>query len=305
MFSGPVRFIAKDRPPIWGILNRIQYAIGLSDRDFSELLGLHYPYFIKLRKQGTEPSAGHVFGLADELALSFENLCYGRVDYNALSESYCGNTEYLPEKYVHAAFSRRRTSIPILRYLREKGGDFMVERELRYFQVHPNAFKDPEARISIRFITDLAERLNRQGFTRDQFFQMGCFSVTSNWDTPVARRIQALKSVGEIYELLDAELAERYDENFHYTLTRLKDGVAQIRVTQRESVAEVMRSARLGGASLCVLKGGIGAAYPTYLGLPVAQMSHDRCVHRGDSICEFDFDFSTTRFGAISTHPRQ
>lgn len=280
------------KPNLWETLTRIQWALHIEDALLAEMLGLPLKRMRSLRNAGSAPPAANLFGVADCFHLSIENLLNGSVDFQALTEFFRMNLNYIPDRYAESAFSKRRAALPVLTFLQKRYGDYTLDRHLRHFQVRREAFSQHDERINIQFLVDLCSHLNRLGFSESDFIDIGRFSVDANRGGAIEKAFQALRTPGSFYEELVDGLVNRYDENWNYSLQRLTSDVASVRLTQRPEVSEAMKTDKMGSALLCSLKGGVGASLLGFKHLPHAQVQHTRCIHRGDSECLYEFDFT-------------
>ena len=101
---------------VWGSIERVRTTLGWSHEQMSDHLYLSRKEYLQLRTSRKDVPAHSILLLAHELELDPENLSFGRLDYKAFQKHQTGNHHYLPERYFRGAFSRRKTSLPILNF---------------------------------------------------------------------------------------------------------------------------------------------------------------------------------------------
>jgi hypothetical protein len=235
-----------------------------------------------------------LIGLAAHVELSPEALIEERVDFKALAAHSTGAVGYLPEKYSTAPRSKVRTSAHLLDCIEARLGWKVRSRLLRKFQVTESLIGDADARINIRFLTDLCAELSRLGISELDLREMGAHSLFRNYHTPLGQAFRALKGPQSLLERCFTEIIqESYDQNHLYTLQKLDQTECVVRVSCNPEVSDALRAVKLGSSHVCQAREGTFSSLSGYQNLPFAEVSERKCIHRGDSTCEYVIRFES------------
>ena len=197
------------------------------------------------------------------------------------------------------AYSRRRTSLDVLKYVERAFGQDALVRTLRRLQVTPSLLEDPDALISLRFLTDLCDHLGERGFSDETLIEMGKFTTLVNADSVMGRLLSECPKPRELYDLQINHLMTHYDFNFSYRTTRLNHEGCLIEVRENQDVASELGVTHLGSPRNCLTRLGRAAAVTAFAGLAHSRIVETHCVHRGDACCILKVDYSdTTRSAA-------
>jgi len=282
---------------LWKTFSKIQRVLGVRDGELAEMLCLSIKDFTRLRHEQRELSTSKIFSLADILHVSVENIWKDEIDYRALVESFHGNQAHIPERYDHAAFSKRRTAVTLVGFSEAAWGTTFANLTLRHFQIHPAALFRPDKMINIHFLTDFCAYLKRQGVAQNRFYEMGRFSVASNRGSALDQAIQKEKNARGVYERVFEELVNvYYDKNWNYGIRQLSNDHAVASIEPRQEVLAALGAGNMGSHLLCLFKAGVTASLLGYKGLTDAKVTHPKCRHKGDSECLYDIDFSEANF---------
>ena len=288
------RAVAKPTyPNIWDTLSKIQHTLHWADLELCEGLELSSAERPLLKTKRFIPNMLVIGRLVEKIGLSLDRIATGEIDYKALSERMGGNALYLPERYSLAAFSKRRTSINLLKYLEDHFHWNMKRNILNHFQLSEAIFSDPDANINFLFPTDLCEYMVRSGYSETIFPQMGAYSIATNIGTEAGNLIAALKTPKLVYEGVMLGLAENvFDRNCNYRILKLDDRECWIEANFTEELKDTLKLAVIGNKHVCSIRGGTFASLIGYLDLPFAKVTEVNCIHKGDHSCVYHVDYS-------------
>lgn len=292
---------------VWSRLEKIHFALGLADSDFAELLQMSPEEFAESRRARTSLPITSVLPLLAEANLSIEKFMIGEIDIPAVEAHYRKDFDFVPERYLKTAFSRRRSPVHILDFLESRFGWQARADALSHFQMTESAIGKVEDLISLEFLSDLATYLNRWGHGESFFYQAGLHSSVVNWNSSFAGILRAQPTLKSVYEIGIAELMNFLERNHEYQLTRLTETHATLISRPRKEVLAATGSQTIGNSLICQLRAGVGAAFVRYLGLPEGRAIEVKCIHRGDPFCQFEFDFEEARHvkSRVSAMPRR
>lgn len=287
---------------IWTTLERIRWAIGITETRFADLLRLNRSQISELKNLGQPPSIDSIESLLDEVHLSFEKVMVGEVDYAAISANYRKENSFVSHRYREGAYSKRRTSIPLLTYLRQFYGENEYLRMMKHFQIRDAFFQNPNEPVNVRLITDFLQYLKQKGYPDQFLYSAGRFSFTLASHEMISKVIGEDASPRQIYEKIDTELKGFFDSNFIYQAQKMEDDVCVVSVKQNEDVEDALKQKVLGSREGCIYRLGVISSFPGFSGLPAARTREVACIYRGDPECVFEIDYSRARYEQQQRH---
>ena len=277
---------------LWTTLSDIQTTISVDDGTFSDFLELPVQRFRQLRNTKKAPSVCAIDSIAEKLNLDIEHMLGGNIDFTALSEHFFGNDAYVPDKYLVAAHSRRRTSAQILAYIGRFHGQSSKTALLRRFQIHETAFTDLNKTININFLSDLCATIETMGFSKSEIEKMGAYSFVQNRNTELGHILSSHKSLRSLHEDIFASTVGKYfDTNFHYKLIELTDEHCVFESIENRDICDELGMPHIGTKTTCAIKRGTTASLAKYLGHNNSKVQETHCIHHGDRSCRFLVSF--------------
>jgi hypothetical protein len=290
----------RNKPSLSDLVERIRVTLGNNEKVWSEILNISEQDYADFRSGRKQVSILSLSQLAQHLELTLESLMSGNIDFKILVARQKGDVIQLPDRYRVAARSRKRASVNLLNATEEFFGWQARVFSLRHLQVTEAAFLDLDEAINVRFNTDLCDYLHRNYGGTHHFYDMGAYSVITNYNTPVGKLMAQNTRLEDLYQFFVEEmLVNHWERNFKYELTRLTPTSCRIESYPNQDVAHEMGVRNPGSPFLCQTKVGVTACVPGYLSLPFANVRETACVHRGDPRCvlEVDYEFAAKRSG--------
>ena len=284
-------------PDPWITLAKIQQVLGWSDEELSERLGLDPKRMLMLRVQKKTPSVHSMGQLVSEIGLSLETIVTGKIDFQALSAHTSGNLFYLPERYSHVAFSKRRTSISLLSYLEDHFGWETKKHVMNHLQVNEAIFSDPEAPISFYFPFDLTSYLIQIGFATETIRRMGAYSVVSNQNSPLAKLMASFGGPRNLYERVFSDVVGKsFDRNYDYRLMSLGEDDCVVEGVFSQELKDSLKEEKPGSRLACEVRAGGFSSLTGYLRLPHSKIVEESCVYHGDASCQYRITFDEAQY---------
>lgn len=276
-------------------LDRLRTTLDLSEAVMSELLGINHSDYKKVIHRKTDLPAFCLVNLAERFNLNPSSILRGDIDFETLAAHYSGDLEYIPEKYMRAACSRRRTAANILDYAERSIGWVKTQQLKRKLQLSDSALKNHDAFINIELLIDLLGGLRKLGMSDVQLAGTGAHSLIMNRAAPFAVELSKSESLRSLYERMLVEFVPLIERNCDNTLLKLDDNGCIIRITSNSDVATALGREHLTDRNACLYKAGFLAAPPSYVNLPFAQVTETSCVNHGDSSCKFAVNFESAK----------
>lgn len=292
MDPGPGKYVIA----IWNTIARIQSVLNLSDADFAELLEVTEKEFWKLRATWASLSSFQCMKLARNLGITFEAFLTGNIDYLALSKQFNGDVDSLPEKYLVAAYSKRRTLKYILKFLTDHFGPDFKSMLLRRFQVSEAALLAEDKPINLRLSTDLLTFILDNIGNPDLVREVGRKSYRGLKDGEFGKLALAARNVPELFELAlghDGLISKFLEKNFVYRIDSMSDDEWRIiaEPVRHEVIEEIGKEHAFARAG-CLIREGFMSGLPQYLGLHSLRTRTTKCVSQGDThmLIHVEFD---------------
>lgn len=96
------------------VLEKIRDAVGLSQRDWLDILEINSDDHKSILKGQTPLPAHVVEKIADHFDLTFDSVFFDQVDYSLLAKRFRQNQSTLPYRYSIGTHSRLRTSLHLM-----------------------------------------------------------------------------------------------------------------------------------------------------------------------------------------------
>lgn len=265
----------------------------LEEKDWLDLLQVSWKNYQQFR-MGMKPlSDNSISSLGEFFGIQPQAIFTGNIDFKNLAISLEKNTVSLPEQYLESSYSRRRTTITSIEYIEKIFGWKLKQDILKHFGVRESALQDPYAKINVKFIIQICEYLRQRQFTDKDFFGMGAYSVIGNRNSLLEKTFRQMKSVQDVLYFLINDMTPLFEVNSTYKYVQLNANEGVMIMKSIPDIAHELGVKRLGSPEICLLKSGICASAPSYIGLPYAKVTHTTCEHRGDDACRFHIDTSS------------
>lgn len=271
-----------------GVLESVRRSLGTDVCEYAGVLDVSEDEYNRILQGRGKLSAHSALKLSARANVSFEKLLQGDIDLKVLTQIGQGNLQAMPDRYTKMAKSRKRTSINILEFLERFHGRAARDRVLRNFQVSEGVFESPDEWINVLFLSDMCEYLGRSGYSPEQLYCMGSYSVVTNFDSELGRQYRRLAAnAQDVYRRFEEALIRFYDENFWYRLVKSTPHFCLIEAEPNSDVEDELKLRKIGNPAYCVTKAGAFASFTGYLGLPFAKVKEISCIHRGDRACRY------------------
>ncbi len=298
--------VSQKLPNTWDTIHRIGQTLGLSVDILRDMLQITAKEMEKAHLARKDLEAEKIFALAERLNIGFNCIVTGKIDYQALTQHYQGNNEFLPDRYHQMAFSRRRNTLHALNYVEEVYGWQERLLILRNFQMNEAVFANPDAPISLHFNMDLFEYLNRFKFGDEDMTRLTVHSFMSLDWTAVQNELADCSYAWEIYDRMCGSLLEKYvEKNYDYRILKMDETSCTVEAKPKDSLCDLLGSKTVGNHAVDLVRCGNGSAFPLLLGLPAATSK----LHAGvGGKVKYEFDFtdahSVMQLKKIRSFPR-
>lgn len=275
----------------WDVLVRIQYAIDADDKAFAELMNLTLKNFLSLKNKLQPPPTTAIVHLLGSLHLSMDRFLDRSIDFTVLKGNVGHHVEVVPQRYLPAAFSRRRTSHALLSFILTHFGAYKFIECLKHFQVRESIFENPDNPINVLMASDLCDYLSKQLKSKDALFKVGQLSHLIPANSVFKRILGNQYSPSESYGKIIEELMDLFDKNCLYRLKYLSETECTVSMKPNLEVVELLKAPIPWSRASCSYRMGVISSFPGFSGWPLSSAREESCLHNGDSECSYSFQF--------------
>lgn len=277
--------------PTVDTLERLKSISRLTDDQWLDLLNISW-YGYQKHKMGLNPiSEKSIDNLAYHFGLNPQSIVNNQINFDALELKTTGLKPQISDRFMIGAYSRRRTTITTMEFI-EKSYGWRVKSDLmRHFGFNQAALSDPFASISLSLLTEICNYLSQRQFQSQDFFLMGAYSAQGNSNSILSQELAQFTDLHDLYYHFIYHMMVLFECNFLYTYDKLSEYEGVIGMKSNPDVANEIGVTCLGNPQICVIKQGMSASIPSYIGLPYANVTHTTCQHKGDDACRFNIDF--------------
>lgn len=272
-------------------IDRLYSVSQLSEIEWLDLLQMTWLEYQKYRGNRISLPDKSLLNLSVFFSTPPESIISGELDYKALELKISNYKPVISDRYMVAAFSRRRTTITTMDFIEKAYGWRLKYDVMKYFGINEAALLDPFSQISLRFLTETCSYLKHRQFQEKDFFMMGAYSSHGKQNKIIAKSLSLAPDLHDLYYTFVNELMPLFECNFSYSYSKLGKYEGLIEMKSNLDIAKELGVSTLGNTSLCNLKCGMAASLPSYKNLPYAHVWHPYCEHKGDASCKFYLDF--------------
>jgi len=290
--SGPINK-GKVSVQVKTVLGQIRETLQIDPSEWLELLELTPKQYQSLLVPRAQVPLEVILRVAERYNLSLDSIFRNQIDFGVLAQRHQGNTSSIPGRYLPAAYSRTQTARVVFDFLEKKYGSFQTVAAARYLQISVQELIQKDQPINFQFYMDLFGYVHRSHRPKTGFYlEMGLHSTRVNKHGHLGTLFGSLESSQVVYEKMLGDLMPLFEKNNAYQIRKMNSEKALVRCDQNEEVASALKLRWIGSRHICEWKRGVFAGLPGYIGQPAASVRELKCVHRGDSHCLFEFDYS-------------
>ncbi len=290
----PTLGLASSKPSLRLIdsVERLQAISRLEDGDWLDLLQLSWRDYFHFRLGQQKIPYKSLERLGQYFGLKPVDFYTNRIDFQKVAHSQVRVKNLVPQRYLIGSHGRMRSTITSIDSLEKNYGWRLRQDVLNRFHLGDTHLMDAFQPISIQLITDICDYLARRQFTSQDFFKMGAYSFEGNRHSLVGKIYSQMESFEEAFEAFAKTLMPMFEKNCSYDFQMLDRQTGQVLVKSNDDIASELGVKVLGSPHICDLKAGIWGSLVSYFNRGLPSVTHPKCQHRGDSVCQFVFDFS-------------
>lgn len=276
-------------------VEHLQAVTGHSDDNWLDILHVSWKEYYTFRAGQKCISFSSIERLANHFKMPTASILTGRIDFEQIALAHCPKEAALDERYSRGAHGRMRSTITSIEFLEKTFGWRLKHDVLRRFNLNEALLQDPFQAVSILLITDICEYLHRRQFTDQDLLMMGVHSFEGNRNTFVGQAYSEMPTFQDAFHAFATTLMPIFERNCTYSFEMVDENTGVVNSLSNPDVASELNLKHLGSAQLCHVKNGIWASLVCYFGLTLPKVTHTKCEHRGDEMCQSVFDFSECR----------
>ncbi|MGK5083214.1 hypothetical protein WDW37_07890 [Bdellovibrionota bacterium FG-1] len=238
-----------------------------------------------------------LYRLSEQLDMNLSDFDENTFDFDTLAFAQKNPDCSIHPKYTFAANSRKHSAINVMRFAEKYRGSHITHTINRHFQIKGSFWRGRMTdSINIRFMTELYSYLrNNLGFSENDLQAIGHHQVVNLRETPMGKQLSQLRSTQSVLEQAYMTLLRDFEQNCDYQLMKLDHEQCILESKTKPEISEAFGVHEVGNPHVCTGRSGLFAGLPGFIGMPLANIQETRCVHRGDPVCRFVFDYSSHR----------
>lgn len=278
----------------WINLGEIQDALFLSDKDFSDYLGISYAHYTKQKNAFNFLPLTCIYECAEKLNFHFEDLLQDSFSTKTILSKTQGNYS-LPEKYSVATYSSTRPIINLLTYIAREKGERARINLFRKFQISESFLNKPDQKTNILLISDAVQYLTTTFQLKPaDLLAIGQMTPFTSINADIAAELNQKKNIYEILDYFFSELAHRFDKNFTYKINTVYDSYAIVEAMPNKQVIEELElnPEIFGNEQGCFTRMGVLSSVTWYRYKCFADVKKISSIYNGDKTNLYLFDLS-------------
>lgn len=283
-----------EKKNFWNNLGKIQIALSLSDRDFSNFLDIKHNQFLNKKRNLEFLPINCVFECAEKLNFHFEDLLHDTFDITPIL-SKIQDTHNLPSKYAVATYSSTRPIMNVINYIERNRGERAKTNLLRKFQTTEEFLNNINQKTNILLMSDMIRYLaETYNLKHQDFYALGRMTPFTLMNQGL---INELGNKSNVYQLLDYfldEIAHRFDKNFTYRINNISGDYAILEALPNKYVVDELnlKDFQFGNEETCCSRMGVlssitWAKYKTF-----AETKKISSIYQGDQTNLYLFDLT-------------
>lgn len=273
-------------------INRLQTTLKVTDEELRDILKVSFNELYEITKGRTDLDIFKLCSLSQTYKFNLDAFFDDKVDFETLRQHKMGNEQYLPEKYIVGAFSKKRLIHTVLDYVENHYNWRMKENILSYFQMSGAIYTNPDDKINVYFFEDVLKFLLKLGLTHTDIARIGLWSAITTKGTIMEQELSKSRSPKELFEKYFQDIILFIERNNKYRIINLNETSCEVESHEIPDNLDIFKVKYIGGPLRCLYRSGALGAATTYLGGGIANVVETTCVHRGDSVCTFRIDFA-------------
>tara|TARA_Y100000590_G_scaffold460914_1_gene621341 strand:+ start:4528 stop:5439 length:912 start_codon:yes stop_codon:yes gene_type:complete len=241
--------------------------------------------------------------VSDTFQISVDSLLDDKIDFKALEARMCQETFTLPEKYTLCPNSKIKTIQQILNYISPSVNKSHLMKSL---QIPFSTLTETNAPVNCLLVHDLFKLIYRKTLNHSIFIELGVNSVISRLDSDFIRMLRDTGSIESSYIYMIENLTSIIEKNSHYKIHSNDGQTLIVHSSDNTETKEQLKIKSVATHEGCYYRLGFFTAFPAIFGLPLAKVTKNKCILKGDSFCSFEIDismYSKQTLKIVSLHP--
>lgn len=271
-------------------VERLRHISKMSTQQWMDTLQLSWWEYCQFKAGLRDLEDVSIEALARFIGVPEEQLAQNAIDFKSVTLQFDDHNAEIPDKYLHAALGRRRSTINALDFIERRAGWRARQDVLEKFHIPQHSLLDPFAPINVQLMTDLCLHLSRRHFSNADLVLMGADTYESNKESLVGQLLRSCRTSAEAFELFIGDLMKLFEQNCDYRIAKMTNDKVVITVQSKRDVSLELKVREIGNEKLCFYKLGMASCVPRFIGLPSAQVRKTSCVHHGDGFCTYEVE---------------
>ncbi|TDJ03774.1 MAG: hypothetical protein E2O68_09455 [Deltaproteobacteria bacterium] len=214
-----------------------------------------------------------------------------RVDFKTINDHRNGKEDALPERYTKGPLTMGNVIInDTLEQVGKFFGAHLKECALNDLQIGDYTSKYPDKYLSIQTLSDLYDFLASYGLNETDIEYLGASCCRAVLNKPEMKELSNIPCDQEFFKAFFNFVSKYVASHFIFNIVENSSHQFILDLTHNQEVEKHFAPERIGShLTCCNMLGGFKNTF-VHRGIhPIA--SHPKCIHRGDAVCRFNFDF--------------
>jgi predicted hydrocarbon binding protein len=264
---------------------KIKQSYQLSHKELSQILNLSESKIQKILNKEEPLDILHLVKLASVLKLNLDRIFNDKFNTSSLQNE---------NHYLLGAYSNKNSAIKILKQISKMKGLIFTQYILDYLNVSGLIFNESVSHINILFFEDLFNLLNKFGFKKNHYELLGRKSLyEENLEvSPYIKEKLKSNNLKNLWEKYFLDFIHFIEKNNIYKIKSLNDEKCVVMSLENQDLLDIFNKSSVGTIERCHYRVGALSEVTYALGFERSFVFETKCVHQGDSHCEFEIYFN-------------
>lgn len=277
--------------PVWQNIFKIQFYLGLNNSKLSELLEVTPDELRKFKTKQKEPPLANIFKFCQNLNIDFSSFMTGMFDFKTLNKHYSGDFQYIPEKYLESAQTKKRVIVNMLKHIEDNYGYDQKLMALRSLQIFEAGLENLDETVNLRLSVDLINWINYYIQAPNALHELGQELLFNRLNSHLILELKGTKNVRTLFEKVFDEFLEKYmEKNLKWTIHQMSNDELVVRGRVNQEVSNHLEKKYILSQTGMKVRLGLLSSFPMVFGLAAPSGRITKPLEHEADYCELKLD---------------